>query len=105
MSETKHTPGPWSISTDTECLEYASSRAVEEGVVKYAINSVEPFEYTIATVVCDVVDGDANARLIASAPDMLEALRKAVKQLEDMGSDGTASGATAAIAKATGEAS
>ena len=48
--------------------------------------------------------GPANARLIAAAPELLEALEIAVQQLKDYGADGFASGADAAIAKAKGEA-
>lgn len=51
----------------------------------------------------DVEEVEANARLIAAAPDLLEALRDALCALECCGKDyQAATKARAAIAKATG---
>lgn len=64
------TPGPWYIGSGTyEGRNIYSAKAVTDG---------EGFTYNpvVATVEDDgVVCWDANARLIAAAPDMLEALQ------------------------------
>lgn len=55
-----HTPGPWSIRDDDE-----------DGVVSIVGNS----KIVLALVRTATVEpGDANARLIAAAPELLEAL-------------------------------
>jgi hypothetical protein len=83
---TQHTPGPWS---DRNGRIFQTDRE----------------ELTIANV-GRAFDGDyspANARLIAAAPDLLEALKDALCALECCGKDyPAASKAQAAIAKATG---
>ena len=68
MSETKktqHTPGPWRASS--QCI-------------------VEPTNATVAITManaCDSVEQrDANARLIAAAPDLLEALKDLLDRAE-----------------------
>ena len=66
MSESKHTPGPWSAGT--YCLQPTVFWDKGNGTV------------AIASIHDGYAKGDpkANARLIAAAPDLLEAL-KAVK--------------------------
>ena len=58
--KTKHTPGPWEVKP---------SDKVGRLHVTGRINEVSEI------VVCDT-DNEANAKLIAAAPDMLEALLK-----------------------------
>ena len=84
----KHTPGPWKVS----------------------MNQIKSNYDTVAQVFTHLVQGrnEANARLIASAPDLLEALEDcvAVMDRELAGLkviQPELSAARAAIAKATGE--
>ena len=100
-AETKHTPGPWSRAP------YINSHAQSLTVV-----DVEGSE--VATVRGWDGDGDhreADAHLIAAAPDLLEALRDVTdalaEHLSDLGRDHPEQAprvqrARAAIAKATG---
>ena len=101
MSAHKHTPGPWNVgATDAETAEID---VVSEG---------RPY---ICLVLPGAVDGrtEANARLIAAAPELLMALRLASPALEylrkqfprsehDDSIDALAI-TKSAIAKATGE--
>jgi hypothetical protein len=58
MSETKHTPGPWKVLRDNTDKWY--KRRVYAGDDK---------------LVANILDGhEANARLIAAAPDLFDAL-------------------------------
>lgn len=79
-----HTPGPWRSN------DFSSS--------------VYGYIFGDSQAVCRVfLDGDeceANARLIAASPDLLDALQYAVKQVPELA---TVPGIAAAIAKATGE--
>lgn len=90
---TKHTPGPWSLIS-----------------VEGKLCPAGKGQMSILTIVTEddgtkfaCVYEPEDAHLIAAAPDMLEALKLAVDQLERLGSDGLASGALAAIAKAEGQ--
>ena len=92
--EEKHTPGPWfygnwlDINSDPLWVEVWSID--DEG------NKSLPF------VACKHIDQEANARLIAAAPDLLEALQAVLANCMD--SKGLADAykqARAAIAKAT----
>ena len=69
MSETKHTPGPWEIapieSGDKDII------IVEPGVA-LDYDDVDPEEQ------------EANAHLIASAPELLEALKIALVHLPEL---------------------
>ena len=82
---TQHTPGPW---------QYKRTSGFDYGSTAYWVPGI-----------CTNIDTEANARLIAAAPELLEAL-KAV--LDNPYREGTASHervkdiARAAIAKATG---
>lgn len=97
MTEAKHTPGPWFVhgpSVGTGPSE-ADSCGYE---VAHILN---PYKGCVGAR--DRVD--ANARLIAAAPELLEALEKTQILLERMGmqSSDEYQENRAAIAKATGQ--
>jgi hypothetical protein len=86
-----HTPGPWTMRT---C--YTNGEPVE-----YAIEQNGP----VATVHCTVendAEDHANARLIAAAPAMLEALRTALVHLPGLVHPADVKQIRDAIAKAEG---
>ena len=94
--ESKHTPGPWCISRDGT-PDYAP---------QYTVYDEEPGDRVATAFV-----SEANAALIAAAPELLEALEEAHNALELFASDESQSGqiavfavmkARAAIAKASG---
>jgi hypothetical protein len=99
---TQHTPGPWTLDLGNIGIDMKNHVGVDA-----------PDHGGIAQVVW-VMDDDAsegkntptceaNARLIAAAPDLLEALQDALCALECCGKDyPAASKAQEAIAKATG---
>lgn len=105
----KHTPGPWAYA-----LEYGPSVTELPRITTVArcANYVIglPSEYPGGNYRDGDPSGDeeADARLIAAAPDLLEALKSAVAAMEPhMAGDGYLAVrvglARAAIAKATGE--
>lgn len=67
MSNTKHTPGPWRISTANPCEVNAGKGAESMGVAS-------AHNYDIEGIFCPPTQAQANARLIAAAPELLEAL-------------------------------
>jgi len=90
---TQHTPGPWNYSGPCEITG------------RYSIFHNGPLAYCADTT-AKPGDGEANARLIAAAPDLLELARQivlAAEQNEGSIPADIVSGAVAAIAKATGE--
>ncbi len=88
----KHTPGPWTATRWRVCAE-------------------EPFRYITDTAnnkASRTEENEANARLIAAAPELLAALKGMVEHLLDDRSDGrdeenALSSAMGAIAKAEGK--
>jgi hypothetical protein len=103
----KHTPGPWrSIIDDTGgqwsgwplCI--TAENEDDRSVVR--TGGQWPYEWDAATSQREAV---ANARLIAAAPDLLEALESLVANLAegDFISETRIDTARAAITKATGE--
>ncbi len=90
----KHTRGPWQIAEP------------DDGNFKTVVFDADMM--TVATVPTATFEGDANARLIAAAPDMLAALKEllAVSELAVVRSDrlGFAhEAAKSAVAKACGK--
>lgn len=67
----KHTPGPWF----TDEKHYSDKH-------RYVMSEHAPFLGTVAVVALGFAEAEANARLIATAPDLLEALTKLVEDLE-----------------------
>ena len=101
---TQHTKGPWKFGSSNDDSVYKRNIGGSDGYHVAVASSREDDEV------------DANARLIAAAPDLLEALREAEAGLEFAGADkltevgGFAPAplaalriVRAAIAKATGE--
>ena len=84
----KHTPGPWFSQYDDNGF--------------YEIGS-ESVTFTLAFTYGEGDTDEANARLIAAAPDLLEALQDVLLELESIGPMEKIDRARAAIAKATGE--
>ena len=102
MSEAKHTPGPWKV-------EYGHRSNYPHQIVSTTIKDRMGRSQIITTwgaiAIKSSDEGQANARLIASAPDLMDAIEQA---LDDMRGDGlfvcqaTKDQLRAAIAKATG---
>ena len=92
--KTSHTPGPWE-----DCLE-------SKGIIR-SVNSKQPnaIESIVARTEIENPEERANARLIAAAPDLLEAAKLSLKMLEfNPGKDHPACDILrAAIKKAEGE--
>jgi hypothetical protein len=86
MEMSKHTPGPWDIAKGkTYC-------------------AIRTYERVIADMrFVNLHYNEANAHLIAAAPELLDALLLCVDALEDGHWQETKQAARAAIAKATGE--
>lgn len=98
----KHTPGPWDIHFDRQDNEIY-------GKITGATITVEP--NTAIARVCGIDTNEhderlANARLIAAAPELLEALREIMRECDEnhsvLAKARAYSIARAAIAKATG---
>lgn len=95
----KHTPGVWLPSTLQLNKEYWAMLHAD------TVHTVRRGEQVIAAVWgLSNVDAQANARLIAAAPDLLSAIKPLVRQLETArkGSQDDVGCALAAIAKAEG---
>jgi phosphoribosylcarboxyaminoimidazole (NCAIR) mutase len=58
-----HTPGPWF----TDDAQDSDER-------RYVMSANAPFPGTVAIVTLDIEEAEANAALIAAAPEMLDAL-------------------------------
>jgi hypothetical protein len=96
-----HTPGPWVVSDDVEGL-YVSSRQSYKYVCDIEVSNPA---YAGAESVISKAEAQANARLIAAAPDLLEALQNLVVWVEHLPGGRSAweyVNALAAIAKAKG---
>ena len=100
MSAAKHTPGPWLIEGRTiySLMHHGWNRGVE--VLK---NRFWASCYHDRSVTDE--EAEANARLIAAAPELLEALQMFLDDYESSEGDAQSCArvARAAIAKATGE--
>ena len=93
MKEMKHTPGPW------VCQTQANGSSIRHPVILSDDGAVATAQW------CDNTQKtNANARLIAAAPELLEALQAFIKYADDVNDDSPELGrARAAIAKSTGQ--
>lgn len=67
----KHTPGPW-----------ATKEVNDKGAHVLWVMPIKANGHYVAEVGVNSPDAQANARLIAAAPDLLEALEHALAELE-----------------------
>lgn len=99
---TAFTPGPWTFSQDDQFGDTRFYVAQQEGA-PYTPNYSD-----VATLIAETCSGErvsvqrANARLIAAAPELLEALNACIDYGAMTGDEWVTSKARAAIAKATG---
>lgn len=100
----KHTPGPWVVNDF--CTEGGADTAVwtshdphfAKSICECHFNTMREIER--GETGCHQLEAEANAKLIAAAPDLLEALREIVSNWDGEPEDMAA--ANAAIAKANG---
>ena len=102
MSDTKFTPGPWVVSD--ELRTSINTAPTEDGTYKHIamVNWCKYREYSIVGE-----EHDANAHLIAAAPEMYRALTSACAAVSDVthcgGDDCTDCEVGTALRKARGE--
>jgi hypothetical protein len=109
----KHTAGPWSIphfarqEVDCDCV-YVLAEGYCGSIADVSIDNGKRISEG-GNDSPPLAEAQANARLIAAAPELLEALQALVKSLSDQDDEGLIEhaqqmvAARAAIAKATGE--
>lgn len=78
--ETKHTPGPWKYGWETDAREWGIVTDRRGGIVANVNTSTGP-DATSAPAM-RVMPCEANARLIASAPELLEACEGLVEEID-----------------------
>lgn len=79
MSEAKHTPGPWLIAKTDAAFVYAlNDRGYNRFWAHVIGGNLRRGEST------SKVETEANARLIAAAPDLLADLQEACDRIEDL---------------------
>jgi hypothetical protein len=116
MQNTKHTPGPWhiekrasEIQRDGKPVEYfavAHTSLSRDSFVALGVAPVKLF-FSVTGASSPNLEGEANARLIAAAPELLEALQRIIEFNDgEHGEPGVigckaVEDARAAIAKAT----
>jgi len=110
MTDAKHTPGPWFVCLDYECKTLIRASDPKTGMRVASTFASHANQVSAETRLARIRVNEANARLIASAPDMLEAListRASLQAMADEGivAEGSWPSIDAAIARATGEAS
>lgn len=97
MTVTRHTPGPWKY-------RHWSNHSDRNPLEGFSISAADRLVPT-NTAEGDLYEAEANARLIAAAPTMLDALKDALCSLEISGqSDYVIGRVRAAITAAEGDA-
>ncbi len=102
---TKHTPAPWSVDTNTNDLREAETIRGGDGVRIAATYKIHEHRDDKTKA---YYEARANSRLIAAAPELLEALREIHNAIADGDGDYSPSGdwfkqTAVIIAKATGQ--
>ena len=85
---TKHTPGPWVAAHRATGIEHDLRGLERISIGQPCRGSLTQFEETVCWIIPDVfgsAENEANARLIAAAPDLLEALKDYVGETDKVG--------------------
>ena len=95
MSEAKHTPGPWEIETDF--CDCGGDYPCAHGEYPVSVNSTETIKYGLGNklvrpkVITSFSEsdyfeetGEANARLIAQAPNLLDACKQLLAAMDSI---------------------
>jgi hypothetical protein len=104
MSEIKHTPGPWSVNT---AAEYCGTR-VDGPNGRGVAHAIQRDAHPVHGQGITQAEAEANGRLIAAAPELLQALRDLIGSVPGPANWHTDAAskavdrAVAALAKATG---
>jgi len=80
MDTQQHTPGPWLRSKSGKTFQIVAGSDGNSDPNEL-VATVNPIGYNCEYEPCD--ETKANARLISSAPDLLDALDWALRQIED----------------------
>lgn len=106
MSKQKHTPGPWEVCTEQENPPVFSivhdTCPDQGGDCVYVIEAGYQADMTIKDF-CFGIPSEADANLIAAAPELLEALEALLDYEDGIQKAAAEQMARAAIAKAGGE--
>lgn len=97
MSAAKHTPGPWVADYDIYPVMVCSQSQRRPTYDEIGNVDGEAIEF-----VANTGDNKANARLIAAAPELLEALQAMLAVKTEIDAEIAERDARASIAKATG---
>ena len=107
MTETAHTPGPWFVPD--QALARETCIQADYGIACPGSGGAMSYTTTVCTLGWNSItpEWEANARLIAAAPDLLEALKEVVSEYDNPDNGRSLrwaiDEARAAIARATGE--
>ncbi len=84
-AEASHTPGPWLIDPVTGDIKDRSDRVIVNGANIHGYN-VPSMAYPPGNKhwIAEDDGGEANAHVLAAAPTMLNALKDAEREIEDM---------------------
>ena len=104
MAETKWTPGPWEVKPVELGVPYLRVRGTRLGMRHKVANVLATHDHP-AIREREIAETEANAHLIAAAPDLYEALETTVAALASSGSmhQKALDAAEAALSKARGE--
>lgn len=96
---TDHTIGPWSVVQNLDTSDGANAAAIYSGARTYVADVYRGY---VGSEAIGRDEQQANARLIAAAPDLLEALGQCLGWLDEHAPRYVEEEARAAIAKAEG---
>ena len=75
--KTKHTPGPWEMKFDIDNTVYVESKTTL--IADNLLNESDILDLSIE----EIQEYKANAKLIAAAPDLLEACQELIAELDN----------------------
>lgn len=87
MSQKKHTPGPWEVDEFTDLTATSGPKRISLTVAHLWSDEDGTHTDNVAEVVMDYAPGiaEANAQLLAAAPDILNACKTALSSLIEWG--------------------